>query len=141
MTPYQVILLATDLHQIPGELECRAKQIQQLLQAKLVLIHAIEPIAAYGYPGVTEITSPLIDCARQRLAELGEYLQVAPQHQHLVMDSVKQAILNFVSHTTVDLLIIGSHGRHGWSKLLGSSAHAVVSHVPCDVLTIYSHPK
>ncbi|NKB46814.1 MAG: universal stress protein, partial [Legionellales bacterium] len=43
--------------------------------------------------------------------------------------------------TTVDLLIIGSHGRYGWSKLLGSSTQAVISHVSCDVLTVYSHSK
>ncbi len=37
----------------------------------------------------------------------------------------------------VDLIVIGSHGRHGLSGvLLGSTANGVVHNAPCDVLTV-----
>ena len=36
-----------------------------------------------------------------------------------------------------DLLIVGSHGRHGATKfLLGSVSSKVVEHAPCDVLVV-----
>ncbi len=37
----------------------------------------------------------------------------------------------------VDLIVVGSHGRSGLSKLLlGSVASHVVTHAPCDVLVV-----
>ena len=39
-----------------------------------------------------------------------------------------------------DLLIVGSHGRSGISKLLlGSVASHVISHAPCNVLVVKRH--
>lgn len=36
-----------------------------------------------------------------------------------------------------DLIVIGSHGRHGWSGvMLGSTANGVLHDAPCDVLTV-----
>jgi universal stress protein A len=40
-------------------------------------------------------------------------------------------------HVHADLIVIGSHGRHGLPRLLlGSTANAVLHGAPCDVLTV-----
>jgi universal stress protein A len=36
----------------------------------------------------------------------------------------------------VDLIVIGSHGREGIQRLLGSTANAVLHGAPCDVLAV-----
>ncbi len=36
----------------------------------------------------------------------------------------------------VDLIILGTHGRHGLGLLLGSTATGVLHGCPCDVLTV-----
>lgn len=41
-----------------------------------------------------------------------------------------------------DLIVIGSHGRHGLPRLLlGSTANGVVHGAPCDVLTVRIHDE
>lgn len=37
---------------------------------------------------------------------------------------------------STDLIIVGSHGRHGLALLLGSTASGVLHHSPCDVLAV-----
>ena len=36
-----------------------------------------------------------------------------------------------------DLVVVGSHGRHGWRLLLGSTANAVLHGQDCDVLCVH----
>ena len=46
-------------------------------------------------------------------------------------------IVLMANHFDVDLIIIGSHGRSGISRLLvGSTAERVVEHAPCPVLVV-----
>jgi len=46
-------------------------------------------------------------------------------------------IRNHAENLGADLIVIGSHGRHGVSGLLlGSTANGVVHGAPCDVLTV-----
>jgi universal stress protein A len=36
----------------------------------------------------------------------------------------------------MDLVVVGSHGRHGLSLLLGSTANGVLHGAGCDVLAV-----
>jgi universal stress protein A len=46
-------------------------------------------------------------------------------------------IVQMANHFDVDLIIIGSHGRSGISRLLvGSTAERVVEHAQCPVLVV-----
>ena len=46
------------------------------------------------------------------------------------------ACLKLAEEQSVDLIIIGSHGRHGLALLLGSTANAVLHHAKIDVLAV-----
>jgi len=35
-----------------------------------------------------------------------------------------------------DLIVLGTHGRHGLGLMLGSTANAVLHGAPCNVLTV-----
>ena len=49
----------------------------------------------------------------------------------------RDAIVRAVQEAGADLVIVGSHGRTGLTKLvMGSVAAHVVAHAPCDVLVV-----
>ncbi|HTO91679.1 MAG TPA: universal stress protein [Candidatus Sulfotelmatobacter sp.] len=49
----------------------------------------------------------------------------------------REAIVDAVREHGVDLVVLGSHGRTGFTKLLlGSVASHVVTHAPCSVLVV-----
>jgi nucleotide-binding universal stress UspA family protein len=49
----------------------------------------------------------------------------------------REALVDAVRSENADLLVVGSHGRTGFSKLLlGSVASHVVAHAPCDVVVV-----
>lgn len=136
MAIYQRLLLASDFSDnkhLPLE---RAKILQQNFAAKLYLVHVIEPIPAYGYYPDEPLKSSLIDNAKNQLNKLATYLDLPSEQVYLKFGSVKKQVLTLSEELNVDLIIIGSHGRHGLSRLLGSSAQSIVHHARCDVLTV-----
>ncbi|MEJ2344256.1 MAG: universal stress protein, partial [Gammaproteobacteria bacterium] len=45
-------------------------------------------------------------------------------------------ILDTAKEQQVDLIVLGSHGRHGIGRLLGSTADNILHHADCDVLAV-----
>lgn len=48
----------------------------------------------------------------------------------------KLVILEQAKKLHTDLIVMGSHGRHGISLLLGSTANGVIHHAQCDVFVV-----
>lgn len=55
---------------------------------------------------------------------------------HVVLGNVRHELDVIAKQTGVDLIVVGSHGRHGFARLLGSTATALVHHVSCDLLLV-----
>ena len=70
------------------------------------------------------------------MAEFADIIQVPRERQHIEFGSVKSIVLSNAKAMNVDLIVIGSHGRHGLARLLGSSANAIMNGAECDVLLI-----
>jgi nucleotide-binding universal stress UspA family protein len=61
---------------------------------------------------------------------------VACEHHHLTGDAAAE-IVRFAKENQIDLVVMGTHGRRGVTRLLmGSVAEAVVRQAPCPVMTI-----
>jgi len=45
-------------------------------------------------------------------------------------------IVEVAEREEIDLIILGSHGKHGVALLLGSTADGVLHHAECDVLAV-----
>ena len=55
----------------------------------------------------------------------------------MVVGDPRAALLDTAGSERVDLIVVGSHGRTGFKKLLlGSVASHVVTHAPCSVLVV-----
>ena len=52
-------------------------------------------------------------------------------------NSAAAAIVDYAQRSSIDLIVLGTHGRSGMSQLLvGSVAERVVRTAPCPVLTV-----
>lgn len=141
MAIYQNILLAIDLHPSCDELVAkRALDIAKQNNANLYIVHAIEHINAYGvaqaYPAVIDLEEDMVKEAKEELARLSSKFDIPATHQFVEVGSPKVVILSKAEQAKADLIIVGSHGRHGLSLLLGSTANAVLHHAACDILAV-----
>ena len=55
---------------------------------------------------------------------------------NVLLGTPKHEISQFIKEQQCDLVVLGSHGRHGISLLLGSTANAVLHDMPCDILAV-----
>lgn len=138
---YQHMLLAVDFAPDSEQVATRAHAMAQSHQARLSLVHVVEYVpmdlgSELVLPQEVELDQELCAAAEQRLAELGLRLAVSEADQHVLQGSTRGEILQLAKDCAVDLIIIGSHGRHGIQRLLGSTANAVLHGAPCDVLAV-----
>jgi len=49
-------------------------------------------------------------------------------------------IVQFAEKWGADLIIVGSHGRGFWGRLLGSVSNGIVNHAPCTVMVVRKSP-
>ena len=140
-TPYSHILLATDLLQETGAVTEKARQLAELYQAKLSVIHVVESVPIYFgnemvLPETQEIERQLLERAREKMTDLCQSLAICESDGHVEMGVTKLEIIDFSKQKAVDLIVLGSHSRHGLEHLLGSTARTVVNAAPCDVLAV-----
>lgn len=54
----------------------------------------------------------------------------------ILRGSPEQQITERAEEWGADLIVVGSHGRGFWGRLLGSVSNGVVHHAPCSVLVV-----
>ncbi len=135
---YKHILFATDLSDESDFVISKVRAMRGFTNAKLSLIHVVEPMPGYSYAylGIEDIEGQLIEESRSTLAKLGEELSVDKKDQFVEVGPTKSKIQEIAESIGVDLIICGSHGRHGLSLLLGSTANAILHGAKCDVLVV-----
>lgn len=135
---YTRILFATDLTEDTQYLIEKVNKMRAMTKAKLFIVHVVEPLPGYSYAylGIEDIEGQLITEAKQALEKLAKQLQVPSQDVFVEVGPTKTKILKIADDVKADLIVCGSHGRHGLSLLLGSTANAILHGAKCDVLTV-----
>lgn len=139
---YQHVLFATDFSPEAVQVGERARDIARHCQARLSLIHVVEEVnISAGYelmPLVPELPDEaMVREAREGLERLARKLDLTTAEKWVVTAATtKEGILRTASEKKVDLIVVGSHGRHGLALLLGSTANAILHGAPCDVLAV-----
>ena len=118
----------------------QARALATAFGSKLSIIHVIEPLSlAYGGDVPMDLSSvqdQIHDQAKGHLAEFASRLDIAPDDQYLIFGRPESEIHRVAKCKDVDLVVVGSHGRHGIALLLGSTANAVLHGATCDVLAV-----
>ncbi len=120
-------------------------QAAKEFSASVTILHVIEP-ASYGldftltHAGDAQRTAAALDRKLGEFTALFKGQGLAAQHQ--LQSGAPGTVIPDVARTGLaDLIIMGTHGRKGFSHLVsGSVAEAVLRDAPCPVLTVKS-PK
>jgi len=83
------------------------------------------------------VVNKALDIARRNNAGLSLIHVVEYESARIVEIGVpKREIVRIAGEQGADLIVIGSHGRHGLQLLLGSTANGVLHLAKCDVLAV-----
>ncbi len=147
MSDYQHVLVAIDFADQSGRILEKARDIALRNQARLSLLHVVEylppidsayePIAS-AYPAIDE--EALLARGEKTLNEMCRAYDLdqlkIPLELIIQAGTPRYEISQCAIDRHCDLIVMGSHGRHGIRLLLGSTANAVLHDMPCDILAV-----
>ena len=142
MSDYQHVLLAVDYTKHSVYVAEKARVLANKYQAKLSVIHVLDniPMPDTNYGTVIALdqisADELLEAEKIKFMELGDQLAIDVVNRWMVWGIPTQEIINIADQEQVDLIIVGSHGRHGLALLLGSTANSVLHHAKCDVMAV-----
>jgi nucleotide-binding universal stress UspA family protein len=140
-SPVKQILVATDFSEASDEALNQAIELGKQAGASMEIVHVRE-LGSGGFPfgplypadtsGVIAYSD--LELARRRDRVVSAGLQC---HYRCLEGSAANEIVHRAGETDADLIVIGTHGRHGLAHaMLGSVAERVVQHAGCPVLTV-----
>ena len=140
MATYSHLLIGLDLSPESQQVVDRVKQLFADRDVKISICHILEPLA-FTYGGdipvdLSDVQVQLEDQARTRLAALAEQLAIPEEDQYIVLGQPANEMRRMAKEEDVDLIIVGSHGRHGLALIFGSTSNSVLHGAPCDVLAV-----
>jgi nucleotide-binding universal stress UspA family protein len=144
------ILVATDLSEASDAALRYGLELARRFDASLHIIHVVDDLATHlQVPGagadVPTLQKAIEDDARAALERLLPESEREAFHARVTIaasSSPGHAILEYASAETVDLVIVGTHGRHSLSHFfLGSVAQQVSRLADCPVLSVRSHER
>lgn len=140
MSSYKHILVGLDLSEESVQVLRKAQSIAVDCKAEVSLAHVVEPLA-FAYGGdmpidLSEAQSAMEDQAKTRLSRLAAENDVKTREQIIAVGSTASELHRLAEEYSADLIIVGSHGRHGLALLLGSTANGVLHGAKCDVLAV-----
>ena len=145
---YRHLLLAVDFEPSGAPVIERARQLRTLFGARLTVLHVLEHVTApqeylpLGFGGDLPVPDDLgleqelLDLAGRQMDVVAESLGVPTQDRLVRVGPPAHTIDAVAAEIGADLVVIGSHGRHGFLGLFGSTAKAVLRSVTCDVLCV-----
>lgn len=144
MGAYKRILLAVDLTEETSRVAQRATALGKAFDAELHVMHVIEPLSlAYGGDipmDLSSVQEQIHEQAKSHLAEFSVALSIPAERQHLIFGRPEAEIHRVAEELEADLIVVGSHGRHGIALLLGSTANGVLHGANTDVLAVRVGP-
>ncbi len=139
MNTIRSILFATDFSAQSETAFPLAVALARDYGAHLLIAHVMQPpIVAYT-PGELGEFEPggTPDEIKERLKEFDPQDSRIKVEYRVVQGEAASEILRMAKESQCDMVVIGTHGRTGISRvLLGSVAEEILRHAPCPVLTI-----
>jgi universal stress protein A len=136
------IIASTDFSEHSQQAIQYARELAQTFGATLVLLHVVElpPSPIEGLPPSQLGGTLLEDLEQQATSNLAQVLAKEAEVtvvRRVVVGIPYRRIVEVATDEKVDLIVMATHGRTGFSHLfMGSVAEKVVRTAPCPILTI-----
>jgi len=143
MNAYQNILIAIDFSGSADQVIERALHIAKQNNAKTSLLHVVDHLPPLGF-GEEPLIAPdwmipeqqLMDQAKKSLKNFAKKHSLQDREQLVGLGTPHVEVVRIAEERNIDLIVVGSHGRHGVRLLLGSTANGILHHAKCDVLAV-----
>lgn len=140
---YKKVLVAVDLNDPKAKLEENVKSFHErgaevhicTVILPLELMYSFVPIGGYSV-AVGGVQEELMETAQKGLSELAERLGIPEKNAHLLVGKSSTEIKYFAEENSIDLIVLGTHGKGAIRAALGSTSNGVLHGAPCDVLAI-----
>ncbi|MCK9502817.1 MAG: universal stress protein [Porticoccaceae bacterium] len=140
MAYYHHILVGLDLSPESQQVIDKVIHLFDGKDTRISLVHIQEPLS-FTYGGdipmdLSDIQRQLETQAANRLDELKQQLSGFNVTTHVIIGQPSHEMHRFAKDNNADLIVVGSHGRHGLALVFGSTSNGVLHGASCDVLAI-----
>jgi nucleotide-binding universal stress UspA family protein len=138
--PFQRILVAIDGSEFAAHALAVASNLATALSAQIGLVYVIDPRLVAGEAGIP--ADKLWGLLRREGHDLLDTAaSTIPTHLHvwkfLREGTPWKEVVESAREWPADLIVVGTHGRSGLTRLLlGSTSEGVVRHGPCPVVVV-----
>lgn len=133
------ILAAVDLGESAAPVLRAAAEEVARCGGQVHAVHCLAPIPALPIeaPVTVPDTVGTISAARAELEQVTRDAGLPPESLRVEIGSPGPVLLELARDLAADLIVVGTHGRSGMSRLvMGSVAEEVVRDAPCNVLVV-----
>lgn len=138
MLPFKTILFTTDFSPASRTAFEVASALARDYKARMIVLHVIEPARA-GFSEYAAYIGPEEDtgAAMAKLQAIKAPSPTVTIEYRLLEGDPATVVTETAAEVGADLVVMGTHGRTGFSRLImGSVAEEVLRKAPCPVLTV-----
>ena len=138
---YSQVLIAVDLSDDSARVVEKGREVAGRYGARVSLLHVVEfiPVDPAGealLPPPVDLEGELVQGAKQRLDALCASQGLKDVLRRVEIGVIKNEIVKAAAADKADLIVLGSHERHGLALLLGSTEKSILHKATCDVLAV-----
>lgn len=141
---YRNVLAAVDITDEAEEILKAARAIANDKKSTISVVTVLRPMAEFYvnlYSTLEDnagigIDSKAVEHATAWLSDLAKRNGIDASAVNVIIGTPAVEIRRMAEKLDADLIVLGTHGRHGLGLMLGSTANAVLHGAPCNVLAI-----
>lgn len=134
------ILFATDFSSCSDNALRYARDMARLYGSEVTVAHVFTAVPFQPETGLVVNTTQLEDRLKAELDRVASHFREVPHRKVLLQGDTPAALAEIAKKNAADLIVLGTHGRTGLSRLvMGSVAEELLRQAKCPVLTVGPH--
>ena len=129
------LLLSVDIYENDHFLLEEALKLAKHHHGKLSVVHVV-PHLVSSAPYAYDFQNAVLEHAQKELIALKAKYKFTDDQVIMREGRPADEVVKLAAEIKADLIVCGSHGKHGLGLLLGSTANGILHQSPVDVLTI-----